>query len=175
MKKSIIAAILTISVLFSFTLSASALYTDVSKSIPLAPQKIEYMDEQGSIIVEPGAIEPDDGSIVVSPDNPIMITRAKETFSIQNWAADQYYTLSSDKEMVYGEKIRVEGSWNNPSARMEVSCSVRRNGYWAPVSVSSFSSGSSTTIAVGDTGLFLIQVSPSDNVASGSIAISYNV
>lgn len=175
MKKSIITGIVTISMLFSFVMYSSALYIDENESIPVQTEKIEYMDERGSIIVDPRALNPNEGSIVVTPNNPIVITRAKETFSINNWKADQSYTLSSDKEMVYGEKIKVEGSWNNTSARMRVMCSVRRNGYWAPVSSSSFSSGFSTTIAVADTGLFLIEVAPSDDITSGSIAISYNV
>lgn len=175
MKKNIISGILTIISLFIFTLPASALSTDVSESIPMEPEKIEYMDERGSIIVEPLSVAPPEDSIVVTPNNPIIITRAKETFSINDWVADRNYTLSSDKEMEYGEKIKVEGSWNNPSASMTVKCSVRRNGYWSPVSISSFRSGYSTTVTVGDIGLFLIEAIPSDNISSGSIAISYNV
>src|SRR5699024_10949668 len=104
MKKSIITGIVTISMLFSFVMYSSALYIDENESIPVQTEKIEYMDERGSIIVDPGALNPNEGSIVVTPNNPIVITRAKETFSINNWKADQSYTLSSDKEMVYGEK-----------------------------------------------------------------------
>lgn len=175
MKKNIITGIVTISMLFCFVMYSSALYIDESESIPVQPEKIEYMDERGSIIVDPGAMNPNEGSIVVKPNSPIVITRAKETFPIDKWEANESYTLSSDKEMVYGEKIKVEGSWNNTSARMIVRCSVRRNGDWSAVSQSSFASGSSTTIAVADTGLFLIEAIPSDDITSGSIAISYNV
>lgn len=175
MKKSIIAGILTISVLFSFTLSASALCTDVSKSIPIAPQKIEYMDETGSIIEQPMAMAIPEGSIVETPETPMTIVRAKETFQIKDWSKNSSHTLSKDKEMVYGEKIKVEGLWNNSNARMTVRCSVYRNGSWAPVSQSSFASGSSTTIAVASSGLIWVEAIPSDSIIKGTIAISYNV
>lgn len=198
MKKRSIIGILTFAMMFSFMFPAGAAFSEVpsnpdasiivepyspedaeimenSETVVVAPEKVEYLDDRGSIILQSGSLAPNDDSIVVEPENPVVITRAKETFPISSWKANQAYTLSSDKEMQYGEKIKVEGSWNNPGARMSIRCSVRKNGRWSIVSSSSFASGYSTTLTVAATGLILVEAVPNDDIGSGSLAIYYNV
>ena len=179
MKKRSIIGILTLAMLFSFVFPASAALSEVDvnpdASVVVEPDKIEYLDDRGSVIVQPGSLAPNDGDVVVDPENPVVITRARETFIIDSWNMNQPYTLSSDKEMQYGEKIKVEGSWNNSAARMKIRCSVHKNGQWNTVCSPSFSSGYSTTLSVAATGLILVEAIPTDDIGSGSIAISYNV
>ena len=130
MKKRSIIGILTLAMLFSFVFPASAALSEVDvnpdASVVVEPDKIEYLDDRGSVIVQPGSLAPNDGDVVVDPENPVVITRARETFIIDSWNMNQPYTLSSDKEMQYGEKIKVEGSWNNSAARMKIRCSGNR-------------------------------------------------
>lgn len=103
MKKRSIIGILTLAMLFSFVFPASAALSEVDvnpdASVVVEPDKIEYLDDRGSVIVQPGSLAPNDGDVVVDPENPVVITRARETFIIDSWNMNQPYTLSSDKEM----------------------------------------------------------------------------